>query len=118
MQNESVLGLDNSKWTYNEFLAFLMVYGAEMDQNLTPEELNFIKAKTGIDDIEKIKVKVDSISDAEAIEVIDDYKCHYLSTPESKSKVKNDLEALLHTPGTHTQLEKVVVHMIERLLKS
>ncbi len=107
----------NNNWSYNEFLAFLMVYGAEMNQELTGEELDFIKTRTGIQDIEKIKKKVDSISDAEAIEVIDDYKSHYLSTPESKAKVKNDLEALLNTPGNHSQFEKVVVHLIERLLK-
>ena len=109
--------LDNNTWSYNEFLAFLMVYGAQMNQGLTVEELNFIKTRTGIEDIDKIKAKVDSMSDAESFEVIDDYKSQYLPTTESKTKVKNDLEALLNTPGNHSQFEKVVVHLIERLLK-
>ena len=117
MPEKTATGLDNSHWTYNEFLAFLMIYGAEMNQVLTPEELNFIKTRTGIEDIEKIKSSVDSISDAEALEAIDDYKSRFLSTPESKSKVKTDLEGLLNTPGNHSQFEKVVVHLIERLLK-
>ena len=94
-----------------------MVYGAQMNQGLTAEELDFIKTRTGIQDIDKIKAKVDSISDAEAIEAIDDYKSRNLATAESKTKVKNDLEGLLHTPGNHSQFEKVVVHLIERLLK-
>ena len=47
--------LDNNTWSYNEFLAFLMVYGAQMNQGLTVEELNFIKTRTGIEDIDKIK---------------------------------------------------------------
>jgi hypothetical protein len=117
MPKKSVTTLDNIALSYNEFLAFLMVYGAQMDQGLTTDELDFIKTRTGIQDIAKIKAKVESISDAEAIEVIDDYKGQYLSTPESKTKVKNDLEALLQTPGNHSQFEKVVVHLIERLLK-
>ena len=116
MPEESATTLNNS-WSYNEFLAFLMVYGAQMNQGLTTEELDFIKTRTGIQDIEKIKAKVDSISDAEAIEAIDDYKSRNLATNESKIKVKNDLEGLLHTPGNHSQFEKVVVHLIERLLK-
>jgi hypothetical protein len=109
--------VDNSNLSYTEFLAFLMIYGAEMNQVLTKDELDFIKTRTGIQDIEKIKARVDGISDAEAIEVIDDYKSKFLPTPESKSKVKNDLEGLLNTPGNHTQFEKAVVHLIERLLK-
>jgi len=117
MPKKSATGLDNSNWSYNEFLAFLMVYGAEMNQSLGKEELEFIKTRTGISDIEIIKAKVDSISDAEAIDVIEDYKFKYLNTAESKAKVKNDLEGLINSPGNHTQFEKVVVHLIERLIK-
>ncbi|MDB5284699.1 MAG: hypothetical protein JWO06_3774 [Bacteroidota bacterium] len=108
--------IDDSAWSYNEFLAFLMVYGAQMNYTLSKEELEFIKQKTGIQDIEKIKAKVDSINDIEAVEIIDDYKNSFLSTPESKLKAKRDLEAMLKTPGTHSQLEKVAVHMIEKLI--
>lgn len=108
--------IDNNNWTYNEFLAFLMVYGAQMNFNLSSEELEFIKTRTGIQNIEKIKSKVDSISDMEAIEVVAEYKKKYLSTPDTATKAKRDLEELLNTPGNHSQLEKVVVHLIERLL--
>jgi len=117
MPKEIATSIHTSNLSYNEFLAFLMIYGAEMNQVLTAEELNFIKTRTGIQDIGKIKARVDNMSDAEAIELIDDYKCKFLPTPESKTKVKNDLEGLLNTPGTHTQFEKVVVHLMERLLK-
>ena len=117
MSKESSTSITNSNWSYNEFLAFLMVYGAEMNQHLTHGELDFIKTKTGIQNIDEIKAKVDGMSDAEGIELIDSYKLKYLSSPESKIKVKSDLEALLQTPGNHTQFEKVVVHLIERLIK-
>jgi len=117
MSKESSTSVTSGNWSYNEFLAFLMVYGAEMNQQLTHGELDFIKTRTGIQDIEKIKAKVDGMSDAEGIELIDSYKCKYLSTEESKNKAKSDLDDLLKTPGNHTQFEKVVVHLMERLLK-
>ncbi len=110
------MNMDQTDWTYNEFLAFVMVYGAGMNDTLTNEELDFIKARTGITDIEKIKIKVESISDAEAMEVIDSYKKMHLPTQESKNKAKRDIEELLKTPGTHSQLEKVVVHLMEKLI--
>ena len=117
MPKDSSINIENSNWSYNEFLAFLMVYGAEMDQRLSADELEFIKTRTGIQDIGKIKNKVDGMSDAEAIDLIDDYKSKYLASAESKVKVKRDLEELLNTTGGHSQFEKAVVHLIERLLK-
>jgi hypothetical protein len=117
MSKESTTTINSLNWSYNEFLAFLMVYGAEMNQRLTHDELDFIKTRTGIQDIDKIKEKVHGMSDVEGIELIDNYKCKYLSTEESKSKAKSDLDELLKTPGNHTQFEKVVVHLMERLLK-
>ena len=108
--------MDDTNWSYNEFLAFLMVFGAEMNFSLSTEELEFIRNKTGIQDIAKIKAKVDSRNDVEGLEVIEDYRETYLNTKEDEAKVKRDLEAMLHTEGQHSQLEKVAVHMIEKLL--
>ncbi len=110
------MSAEKTDWSYNEFLAFLMIYGAEMNYRLSPEELAFIKTKTGVADIDAIKRKVDHISDALALEQIDNYKKKYLVSPESQTKAKRDLEDLLKTPGMHSQLEKVVVHLIEKLI--
>ena len=106
---------EQTNWSYNEFLAFVMIYAAEMNSKLSNEELDFIMQKTGVADINAIKARVDNMTDAENIEVIDNYKKANLSTPESTLKAKHDLESLLKTPGQHNQLEKVVVHIIEKL---
>ncbi len=103
-------------WSYNEFLAFLFVYAAEMNSPLTPEELQFIKSRTQIEDIEKIRNTVDSINDAEGIELIGTYRQKYLNTPEKKEKARTDLENLLKTPGKHSQLETAAVHILEKLI--
>lgn len=108
--------VDNSQWTYNEFLAFLMVYAAELNMQLPTEELEFIRNRTGINDIAKIKQVVDGVSDVEAIEIIEDYRKIYLDTPEKEEKVRQDLEDLLKTQNKHTQLENVLVHILERII--
>ncbi len=107
---------DTTNLSYNEFLAFVMIYAASMDNSLTKEELSFIMQKTGASDVERIKAQVDGMADAESIELIDDYKKKYLAQPELVVKARRDLEGLLATPGQHSQLEKAVVHIIERLL--
>lgn len=108
--------IDHSNWTYNEFLAFLMVYAAEMNLDLSIEELEFIRSRTGIDSITGIKEKVDSVSDAVALDIIDDYRERYLNTPEQKAKVRHDLEDLLKAQPTTNQFEKAVVHILERII--
>ena len=108
--------MTNSNWTYNEFLAFLLVYAGGMDSALSKEELKFIKERTQINDIEKIKTTVDSVNDIEAIEILDGYRKLYLDTKEKKEQTKSDLENLLKTPGTHSQLEKAGVHILEKLI--
>jgi hypothetical protein len=107
---------DNTMWNYNEFLAFLMVYGAGMNYSLSNDELDFIKTRTGIDNIDKIKKQVDGMNDVEAIDLIDTYKQKYLPSTDAKVKVRKDLDELLNAPGIHSQLEKVAVHLIERFI--
>ncbi|MCW5907112.1 MAG: hypothetical protein KIS94_04580 [Chitinophagales bacterium] len=111
--------IDDSKWTYNEFLAFLMLYAAESNMELTNEEVAFIQQRTGIADIERIKSVVDSVPDFEVLDIVEDYRKMYLDTPEKEEKVRQDLEDLLKTQSSHTrfhQLENAVVHILERII--
>jgi hypothetical protein len=108
--------LEDSSWSYNEFLAFLMIFGAEMNYPLSKEELEFIRERTKINNIEKIKAKVDSVTDVEGIELIDHYRKLYLNTTDNKDKARHDLEGLLKTEGKHSQIEKAAVHILEKLI--
>jgi hypothetical protein len=112
----TLMEIENESWSYNEFLAFLLVYGAQLDADLPEDELEFIRKRTGINGIDKIKAKVDSLSDIEALDIIEEYRNKYLDTPGKKEKARHDLEGLLKTEGEHSQLEKAAVHMIEKLI--
>ncbi len=107
---------DSNSWSYNEFLAFLMVYGAQLDTSLPQEELEFIKTRTGIRDIETIKNQVASVSDIEALDIIESYRKKYLNTKEKSDKAREDLEGLLKTESRYAQLEKAVIHLLERII--
>lgn len=108
--------LNDLNWSYNEFLAFVLVFGAEMNVPLSKEELQFIQERTQIENIGKIKSKVDSVNDAEGLEVIEHFRQKYLTTAEAKQKAKHDLEELLKTEGKHSSFEKAAVHIIEKLI--
>lgn len=108
--------LDTSNLSYNEFLAYVMIYATGMNNKVTKEELAYIMQKTGVADVDSIKAKIDSMTDAENIELIDAYKQKNLSSPDQVTKARRDIDALLKTPGEHSQLEAAAVHMIERIL--
>lgn len=112
----TAMKIDDSNWTYNEFLAFILVFGAEMNAPLTNEELDYIKLRTQIADIQKIKAKVDSVNDVEGLEVIEHYREKYLNTKDDEDKARKNLEDMLKTDGNHSQLEKIAVHLIEKLI--
>jgi len=108
--------VDSSNWTYNEFLAFLLIYAAEMNYPLSKEELQFIQNRTQIGSTEKIKSAVDSLSDIAALDVIEEYRNKFLNSPDKEQQAKTDLENLLKTPGLHSQLEKAAVHILEKII--
>ncbi|MCX6199346.1 MAG: hypothetical protein NTY88_09020 [Bacteroidetes bacterium] len=108
--------LNDLNWSYNEFLAFVLVFGAEMNLPLSKEELEFIQERTQIENIGKIKTKVDSVSDTEGLDVIEHFRQKYLTDVDAAAKAKQDLEGLLKTPGKHSPFEKAAVHIIEKLI--
>lgn len=110
------MATNTSNWTYNEFLGFLLLYAAGVDCDLTEQELGFIKQTTGIADIDKIKDAVCSVSDAEALDIIESYRPQYFATKEKEQEAISDLEQLLKTPGMHSQIEKAGVHMLEKII--
>ncbi len=107
---------DNNNWTYNEFLAFVLVYAAGVDCDLSDEQLEFIRSRTKVSDIAKITTVVDELNDVAALDVIEDYRKKYLDSPEKEEQARVDLENLLKTPGEHSQIEKVGIHMIEKII--
>lgn len=113
---ETIMQVNDSAWTYNDFLAFLLVYGAQMTTTITPEEIAFIQARTGATDIDRIIAQVNDMSDVEAIEIIGDYRQRFLQAEDKKEKVRHDLEDLLKSNDKPSQLDNVIIHIIEKLI--
>lgn len=118
LQSNLSMATNHTNWTYNEFLAFMLLYAASVDCDLTPEELGFIKSITAISDIDKIKDVICNVSDAEVLDIIETYRPQYMATKEKEQVAITDLEQLLKTPGAHSQLERVGVHMLEKIIRT
>lgn len=104
------------QFNYNQFLAFVLIYAAEANIDVSEGELEYIRTRTGIEDITPIKELVDSLSDAEIIDRIAEFRKQFLDTPEKEKQVRTDLENMLSSNEHPNQFEKAVVHIIERIL--
>ena len=67
-----------TNWTYEEFLAFTMLYAASADMNISEEEEVLIKQKLNDTQYQEIKSAFDSSNDATIIDTILSYHDQYI----------------------------------------
>ena len=89
--------MSDLKWSYNEFLAFLLIYIAHVDMEFAEEEKAMIKTKFGEDIYEKMFAEFDTMSDYKAYETILSYKGVYFPTQEQKEEIIEKMKTLFDT---------------------
>ncbi|MFN8275856.1 MAG: hypothetical protein U0T84_00095 [Chitinophagales bacterium] len=103
-------------WTYEEFLAFALVYVAELDGQLSSEEIAFVRQRTGLANVRYYDAIVKDLSDSESMEILALFKKRYLADTAAEQRVRTDLEAMFRSGHHHQQFERVALHLIEKLI--
>lgn len=103
-------------WTYEEFLAFALVYIAELDGQLSSEEIALVRERTGLANVRYYDAIVKELSDSECMEVLALFKKRYLTDAIAEQRVRTDLEAMFRSGHHHQQFEHVALHLIEKLI--
>jgi len=75
--------MKNAEWTYEEFLAFLLIYVAHVDMEFAEEEKAFIRRTVGNETFDLMLAKFEGMSDFQAYQTILDYKQSYFSDEAS-----------------------------------
>ena len=103
-------------WTREDFLAFLTLYGANADMEISEEEKSWIKQQFGTSHYDKARQLFDRESDYENIEVILALREKFCPGEEGKMVVKSFLEQLFKVDNDYSYLEKIVLKCLEKLL--
>ena len=103
-------------WSYDEFVAFLLIYIANVDMDFAEEEKVMIRSKAGDEVFEKMVLVFDSMSDYQAYETILSYKSKYFSTPETKAVLMEKMQDLFHADAEFNIMEKELFHFLERMM--
>jgi len=104
------------KWSYNEFLAFLLIYISHVDMEFAEEEKTMIKKNVGIPTYEKMLVEFESMSDYKAYETILSYKGVYFPTIDQKNELIEKMNDLFHADGDFNIMEKELLHFLDKMM--
>ena len=108
--------MNNLKWSYNEFLAFLLIYIAHVDMEFAEDEKTMIQKKFGESTYNKMLAEFNAMSDFAAYQTILDYKGVYYPTAEQKAEILEKIKDLFHADGEFNIMEKELLHFLEMMM--
>jgi hypothetical protein len=103
-------------WTYAEFHAFVMLYAANTDGNISVEEENLIIPTLTASEYTRIKSIFMACGDSDALDIIFSYKEKFCKTQADKDKILADMLEIYKANVGLEQVERGVLHIFERML--
>ena len=103
-------------WSYEEFLAFVLMYAAYADNEFVEEELDEIIKRVGFEKEEQARKIINKLSDSERIDLILSFREKYFPTEADHEKLYDDMKSIFQADGRYNQLEKAVLMYLKRIL--
>ena len=104
-------------WTYNDFLTYLLILGANADLNITKDEEDEIVYKMGEEEFKKVKMVYDRQNDVEHIEVVSFLYKKYEDQIGGKENLVNELKNIFSVGNKKEHvLDRYMLMMLKRIL--
>lgn len=108
--------MNTHDWTYDEFVAFLLIYAAHADIEYTEQEQAFIEAKVSASSYEKVYTAFNNMTDIKVLQTLESYKEKYHNTPEQKERLLGHMQELFDADGDYSSMEKTLKLFLDHLL--
>ena len=105
-----------NNWNYDEFLCFILLYAANVNEQFTDEEKSCIVGNVGNDTYDKMYEIFDKMSDFEALEKIMACKGIHYPTTDRRQEVFDKLKEIFNADNDYDIVEKEIFHFLENLL--
>ena len=104
-------------WTKDEFLAYLIIYAAQINQIETEEEKEFIKSRFDSKTLKKIYKEINSDNDYQRIQkvMVYTYQKNYLS--HDLDHLLKEIKELLLGDGKFDATEQALYHYLKKIFK-
>jgi hypothetical protein len=107
-----------SNFTYDEFHAFVMLYAANADSHIDPQEEILISESLPPDRYAAVKAHFLACSDMDALDLILAYRDRYCATPEARDRILADMQRIYHAHEAFSQIERGMHHLFERIFQN
>lgn len=109
--NQEIIQLNIS-----EYLAYIMLYGANADFETDKEELEIIHETVSKEEFRRVKKAFDNASDTERLDVIMHYRDAYIGILNDNSLVTTQLKSIFMADEKYSAVEKAVFIFLKKLL--
>lgn len=106
-----------AKWTYNEFITFLLIHASYADLEFTEPERQAILMLVSQEMFDEIYAYYNILGEYEKLEVIMTCKDRFILNQDDKLKMMNLLSDQFIADGVVTKLELLLMDFLDRLIE-
>ena len=100
-----------------EFKTLVMLYAANIDGSIQPEEVKIMLEKMGFETVEKMGKLFSKMSDAEVLASIRENKAQYAATEDDRLEILGDLCAIIEADEKCSVMEEQMIRVMRRVLE-
>jgi uncharacterized tellurite resistance protein B-like protein len=105
-----------TNWSYEEFLAFTMLYAASADMNISEDEEAIIKKKISTEQYDKIKSCFDECNDTTIINTILSYHDQFFATDEQRKQLLKEMRSVFEADHQYSIMERNLMKLFKHLI--
>ena len=106
----------NTDCTKEEFLILAMLYVANVDGRIQPDELRVILDRFEPASVAEVRRRFGKMNDSALIHCIEENKSKFLSTEEDKAHLLEDMHRIVDADDRHLAIEEYILQAVESLL--
>ena len=107
---------DLTRWSFDDFLCYLLIYAASADFILKDEEKQIIIKKMGEEKFNKFFEIFEGHSDMDKIDTVMTLKGSFIETEDDKEKVLNQMKEVFQADHAYSESEHELLIAIRKLL--
>lgn len=105
-----------TNWGKEEFTAYVLLYCAQADSNVSEEEITIIKTKVDEEQFKSVKSEFESDNDYKRIQKIKNTVTRYGFSAEDMQILFDDMKKIFHSDGKFDLIERKLFNMLKRIL--
>jgi hypothetical protein len=105
------------KWTYEQFITFLLIHASYADLEFTEPEQKAILDQVPQDTFDEVNTYYNKLGEYEQLNVIMTCKDRFIKTQDDKAKMMNLLSNQFQADGAITKLELLMMDFLDRLIE-